>query len=265
MAWRPFLVSIISLAVLLGIGFFGGAVFQGHVSLLRERNAAAVLPAVVITLTNADRTRANLLPLAENLLLDQAAQMKADDMLSRQYYAHASPEGYLPFHWLDLVGYKYLNVGENLDLTYIGTNEAVDSAWMGSPEHRANILLPQFTETGVGVASGMYNGYQVTFVVQEFATPYPFPAALTRKIIPEIKSVPPIDASSPITKLTTPASSTPAAVITTPVPAPETVTASEILAPYSAERFLDALRAFANTLQEITSGFFPASAPSPAL
>jgi hypothetical protein len=84
-----------------------------------------------------------------------------------------SPEGYSPLYWLEKVGYKYQNVGENLDLNYNGSEISVNTAWMNSPEHKTNILLSQFTETGIGVATGQYEGQQATFIVQEFATPFP--------------------------------------------------------------------------------------------
>jgi uncharacterized protein YkwD len=44
-------------------------------------------------------------------------------------------------------------VGENIAAGY-PTPEAVVSGWMSSPEHRDNILSPDYTEIGVGVANG---------------------------------------------------------------------------------------------------------------
>jgi uncharacterized protein YkwD len=48
---------------------------------------------------------------------------------------------------------------------------AIESAWMASPLHRANILKSLYTETGVGRATGVYEGRVVTFYVQLFGTP----------------------------------------------------------------------------------------------
>ncbi len=42
---------------------------------------------------------------------------------------------------------------------------------MNSPSHKANILKKSYEETGVGVASGMFQGRQATLVVQMFGTP----------------------------------------------------------------------------------------------
>lgn len=146
---------------------------------------AAVNGGVLLAQSNADRLKNGLSLLEENPLLTRAAQTKADDMLARGYYAHVTPEGRTPLYFVDQVGYKYLNLGENLDLTYLSTEEDVETAWMNSPEHRANLLLPQFTEVGVGISSGEYQGNQVTFAVEIYATP--LPAATIKPKMPEPK------------------------------------------------------------------------------
>src|SRR3989344_3789576 len=58
---------------------------------------AAVLPGVLTTLTNEDRADNNVPSLVENKLLDQAAQLKAEDMAAKGYFAHTSPEGKSPW------------------------------------------------------------------------------------------------------------------------------------------------------------------------
>lgn len=138
----------------------------------RESQTASVVPSEVATLTNKSRAEKGLTPLSINPLLTQAAQMKAEDMASNSYYAHVGPDGKTPLYWLDAVGYTYLNAGENLVIDRDTSREAVD-AWMNSAAHRENILRPQFTEIGIGVAAGRYKGTDTIYVVQEFATPYP--------------------------------------------------------------------------------------------
>ncbi len=143
---------------------------------------AAVDASDVVTLTNENRTDDGLPALAENPLLMEAAQDKANDMAANSYYAHVSPDGKSPLYWLQLVGYHYLNAGENLVIDRTTSEQVVD-AWMASPDHRANILRPQFTEVGVGVAQGVYQGLATTYVVQEFGTPYPTaPVAVAKPI-----------------------------------------------------------------------------------
>lgn len=133
---------------------------------------AAVLSSTVAQLTNEERAARSLPTLARNAQLDEAAQMKAQDMAAKGYYAHVSPDGVTPMHWVEKAGYKYLIIGENLVVNRKDAEQVVD-AFMGSPGHRANILRSDFTEIGVGVANGTYKGKDATFAVQIFAAPYP--------------------------------------------------------------------------------------------
>lgn len=147
----------------------------------REEVPAAVQMAEVVALTNNERFDKGIPVLARNALLDQAAQMKAEDMASKGYYAHVSPEGITPMYWVEKAGYRYLIIGENLVVNRTDAGQVV-SAFMGSPGHRANILRKDFTEIGVGVAKGTYKDKSATFTVQIFAAPYPgTKAAVTEK------------------------------------------------------------------------------------
>lgn len=137
-----------------------------------ERLPASVLSGTVVALTNGERADRNLPTLTRNAKLDEAAQMKAQDMAAKGYYAHVSPEGVTPMYWVEKAGYKYLMIGENLVVNRKDAEQVVD-AFMGSPGHRANILRTDFTEIGVGVANGTYKGKDATFAVQIFAAPYP--------------------------------------------------------------------------------------------
>ena len=133
---------------------------------------AAVLPAVLADLTNQERQTQNLPALSVNPLLNEAAQMKANDMATNSYFAHTSPDGKTPWYWLEQVGYNYQYAGENLAINFSDSKDVTD-AWMASPTHRANIVKGNYTEIGTAVASGMYQGYQVVFVVQDYANPLP--------------------------------------------------------------------------------------------
>ena len=71
---------------------------------------------------------------------------------------------------MTLVGYPFKYAGENLAINFQDSKEVSD-AWLASPEHKANILNPKFTEIGIATAQGMYSGKNATFVVQLFGTP----------------------------------------------------------------------------------------------
>ncbi|MES2931445.1 MAG: CAP domain-containing protein [Patescibacteria group bacterium] len=162
------------------------------------QNPAAVSAAEVATLTNKERSEKDIPALQRNSLLDQAAQMKAQDMAANGYYAHVSPDGVTPMHWVGKAGYKYLIIGENLVVNRTDAEQVVD-AFMGSPGHRANILRTDFTEIGIGVANGVYKGKDATFTVQIFAAPYPQQAA-PKKEVPKVAVKPvstPVKASAP--------------------------------------------------------------------
>jgi len=154
------LVIILELALLVQVFF----VFN------KTNFLAAVLPGVLTSLTNEQRISNNLGTLTENNLLKQAAQLKANDMAARGYFAHNTPEGRTPWYFLDQVNYKYKLAGENLAVNFF---ESVDvaNAWMASPTHRANIVKKDYTEIGIAVASGIYEGRNAVFVVQFFGKP----------------------------------------------------------------------------------------------
>lgn len=221
-----FLLRISAVIAGLVILFFSG-LFPLEESYLSQVPAAdlyaSVVAADVASLTNGNRIEGGLPSLSVSPLLTEAAQLKAEDMAKNSYYAHISPDGKSPLYWLNLVGYKYLNAGENLVIDRTTSEQAVD-AWMNSPDHRENILRPQFTEIGVGVASGRYQGQDTIYVVEEFGTPYPLSAPVARP--------------APVVAVKTPApAAVPAAVSTPPVkakPQPEQVVASTSPAAYVA-------------------------------
>jgi uncharacterized protein YkwD len=120
--------------------------------------AIAVTRQAILCLLNRERAAHGLRPLLMNGVLEAASQHHSDDMVLRRFYAHDTPEGVPPEQRMIAAGYprERVWVGENL---YWGTGfEATPvramNGWMHSQGHRENILRPQFTEVGVGVAYG---------------------------------------------------------------------------------------------------------------
>ncbi len=159
--------------------------------------ASGITPSAVIDLTNRARTEKGLPELRENPKLSQAAKMKAEDMIKNDYFAHTSPSGLNPWHWLKQAGYAYKAAGENLAINFTDPKEQ-QSAWMKSETHRANILNSKYQEIGVAVVEGKIDGERSLVTVQVFGTPTAavadqakpavLPAAKEAKI-PEIKGV----------------------------------------------------------------------------
>lgn len=137
---------------------------------LRSPQIAAIVTAVLVNITNTDRAKESLSPLTVNPQLVAIAQMKANDMAEKGYFAHTSPEGVEPWHWFREGEYAYQYAGENLAVNFADSEE-VSAAWMASPTHRENILDGRFTEIGIATAQGNYQGRTTTFVVQMFGTP----------------------------------------------------------------------------------------------
>lgn len=125
----------------------------------------------VINQTNNERIAQGLSPLSENLKLNASAEAKVDDMFAKQYFEHVSPSGVGVDNLAQNVGYAYIVVGENLALGNFANNQALVTAWMNSPGHRANILNTRFEEIGVSVKRGMFDGREVWLGVQEFGKP----------------------------------------------------------------------------------------------
>jgi hypothetical protein len=131
---------------------------------------AEITKSALIELTNKTRQNNGLLPLKENPILSEAAKLKAQDMLSKNYFGHKTPEGFWTWHFIDELGYQYQVAGENLAIGFLDSEE-VHKAWLNSPSHRANILNPSFREIGISVLKGNFQGNEVYLVVQLFASP----------------------------------------------------------------------------------------------
>lgn len=159
---------------ILGATAVAAAIFAGVVWGIplaqRAGLTAAVYSSVLVDLTNDARQDADLPALTVNPVLERAALMKAQDMAAKGYFAHTSPEGKSPWHWLDLAGYKFIYAGENLAVHFDETRD-VQKALLASPTHRANILDGRFTEIGIATFKGEYEGVRTTFVVESFGTP----------------------------------------------------------------------------------------------
>lgn len=131
---------------------------------------ASILPGVLVDITNQNRVVSEESPLKMNPVLDGAAQAKAEDMAKRGYFSHNDPDGREPWYWFEQAGYNFRYAGENLAINFSDSEDVVD-AWMKSLAHRANILNGNFTEIGIGIAKGKYQGQDTLFVVQFFGEP----------------------------------------------------------------------------------------------
>ncbi|MBU4421801.1 hypothetical protein KKB41_02480, partial [Patescibacteria group bacterium] len=109
--------------------------------------------------------------LKQNNELNTSALLKAKDMFARQYFEHNSPTGEDVGYWVDKEGYEYIIIGENLALGNFKNDEALVNGWMASPGHKENILNSSYTEIGIAVLKGTYQGKETWMAVQHFGKP----------------------------------------------------------------------------------------------
>lgn len=131
--------------------------------------------ALVLAGANAERRKAGASDLAENPVLTEAARAFAAFMARTDRYGHGS-DGRQPRDRVEQAGYAPCIVAENLAYQYLSTGFATPDlaqslleGWLDSPGHRANLLNPDVTETGLGLARSRDTGRY--YAVQLFARP----------------------------------------------------------------------------------------------
>ena len=129
----------------------------------------------VILRTNAFRASNGLASVASSNALAEAAQRFADYMAKTDRYGHEA-DGRPPEQRAIAHGYEYCTVAENIafQMSSLGfdTDELamrLVEGWEQSPGHRRNMLLPNVTDIGVGVAFSERS--QRYYAVQMFGRP----------------------------------------------------------------------------------------------
>lgn len=121
----------------------------------------AELERSIYRLTNEERRKQGLASLNWERSLSGVARAHSADMLIKGYFAHLSPEGKSP-HERIAAGYPFglALTGENIwSSTGYDAGEPrrlarmIVDRWMTSPGHRKNLLNPNFTDIGIGVAT----------------------------------------------------------------------------------------------------------------
>jgi uncharacterized protein YkwD len=140
--------------------------------------ALSSLESGVLQQLNQIRTERHLVPLTLSTPLTLASKQHSMEMAEDGYFDHTSHDGTAFWrrigHWYPESSFQYWSVGENLLWSSPGVDasRALDM-WMKSPEHRANILSPNWREIGVSAvhvtaAPGAYDGRPVTIITTDF-------------------------------------------------------------------------------------------------
>ena len=145
---------------------------------VRHQQAVTLLNAGVLGRLNAIRTAHGLKPLRLDKGLSAAAAFHSDELAADGYFSHDSFGGGAFWkrieRWYAPSAHGEWTVGENLlwQSPNVDASEALD-AWMKSPEHKANILSPDWREIGIAAvhvdrAGGVYRGQPVTIITTDF-------------------------------------------------------------------------------------------------
>ena len=105
----------------------------------------------VFDLINEQRVNNGLTALKVDSEVQRVAKIKAQDMVSSNYFSHNSPTYGSPFDMLNSFKISYKSAAENIAGN--SSNPAAVNAWMNSAGHKANILNGSYNYTGIGVVN----------------------------------------------------------------------------------------------------------------
>ncbi|GAB6060414.1 CAP domain-containing protein [Desulfonatronum parangueonense] len=131
-------------------------------------------PEKILELVNEHRESLDLEPLSDNQNLSQAAQLRAEDMLKNDYFAHINPEtGEGPMEAIMQVDYDPQAFAENIAMGTFQNEKELVQGWLDSPEHRENIERQDMKDSGLAIVRDENSvlGMDVDIAVQLFASP----------------------------------------------------------------------------------------------
>lgn len=121
----------------------------------------------ILELTNKARAAEKLPPLTVNEALFRAARQHTENMAKQDKLEHEL-DGKRVSDRADAEGYDFAQIGENLAQGEDATPEQIVDGWLKSKGHRENLLNPNFTEIGLGVAKSAKGE---TYYTQVFGKP----------------------------------------------------------------------------------------------
>src|SRR3989338_3522795 len=152
---------------LLAANFFFGILKKQNPDILGV--SYSVSDVDILSLTNQIRQENGLSLLNLNNELPQAAEEKAKDMFSKNYWAHFAPDGTSPWYFIKNTNYNYIYAGENLAKGFTSSQDVVN-AWMNSPSHKENMLSGKYKDVGFAVLRGNLSGEDTVLVVEMFGS-----------------------------------------------------------------------------------------------
>src|ERR1700722_13373901 len=98
-------IEVAGIVALVIVALFLASIAQSRLLMNGSPQSAAVIASSLVDLANGDRAQNGLPPLTINSQLQEAAQLKANDMVANGYFAHTSPSGKDPWYWFQQAGY----------------------------------------------------------------------------------------------------------------------------------------------------------------
>ena len=120
----------------------------------------------LLDLTNAERKKKDLPSLKANATLVQVARAHSANMAKQGKMEHKL-DGKDPYERMKAAGYRFRAAAENIARSGEELEDVV-KGWMNSKIHRENILTPELTEIGLGMAKADDG---TVYYTQVFATP----------------------------------------------------------------------------------------------
>jgi len=159
-----------------------GAVFTavGHAQNFADENEFAAihrrLERQTLDLINRDRvapeylgeTRGRAHPLLWDERLAAVARAHSEEMARYGYFGHTAADGASPAERISSAGIRWAHIGENI--ASCQSIAQAESTFMDEPKfernHRWNILNPEYTRVGVGIAKGSDG---MLYITEDFA------------------------------------------------------------------------------------------------
>ena len=127
----------------------------------------------LLSTINLFRLENGRMPLRLNTDLNEAAKKHALSMLQDDFFDHVSPSGSTLRSRVELTGYKWRLLGENLAAGMSLPHEVLQS-WINSKSHRKTLLTREFIHAGIFHLHSKHDDGEVVFKdywVLKLATP----------------------------------------------------------------------------------------------
>ncbi len=126
----------------------------------------------VFDLVNQERRRAGVPPLQWDDALAAEARRHSYNMMARWFFSHEDPIRGALNKRLKSANLPWGRCAENIfsEQGYADPAEMAVQGWLKSPGHRANMLDPRLTHTGIGAAQ---RSDATIYITQDFISPKP--------------------------------------------------------------------------------------------